>query len=83
MGMLRSKTYADNITVNGVLLGQPVIVNDSGDAYAPGDDITALWFAWDDSAFPTGVCEVVDGVLVVTPDETNPDRTDRVTDAST
>jgi hypothetical protein len=44
--------------VNGVLLGDPVEVD--------GDPAT---FEWDDAAFPTGVVDVVDGRLVVTPDE--------------
>lgn len=43
---------------NDVLLGTPVELD--------GDPAT---FEWDDAAFPNGECEVVDGVLVVTPDE--------------
>lgn len=43
---------------NGVLLGQPVELD--------GDPAT---YEWDDSAFPNGTCEVIDGELVVTADE--------------
>lgn len=65
--MLRSKTYADNLTIDGVLLGQPTIVNGSGVPYQPGDDIADLWFAWDDARIPSGVLEP-DGSI--TPDTT-------------
>ena len=59
MGTLRAFTSEpQGHTYNGVLLGDPVELDD--------DPAT---FEWDDSAFPDGVCEVVDGVLVVTPDE--------------
>lgn len=55
MGLLRSKTYTDNLTINDVLLGQPVIVNGNGQPFGPGDDIADLWFGWDDSRIPNGV----------------------------
>lgn len=59
MGTLRSTTPdPTGHTVNGVLLGDPVELD--------GDPAT---YEWDDSALPNGTCEVVDGVLVVTPDE--------------
>lgn len=67
MGTLRSFTNwtvnedgtpAEPVFVNGVQLGQPVELD--------GDPNT---FEWDDSAFPTGVVTVVDGVAEVTPDE--------------
>lgn len=59
MGTLRSTTPdPTGHTVNGVLLGEPVELD--------GDPST---FEWDDSALPNGACEVVDGELVVTPDE--------------
>ena len=45
-------------TVNGVLLGEPLELD--------GDPKTA---EFDDSAFPTGTVELVDGEVVVTPDE--------------
>ena len=43
---------------NGVTLGDPVELDD--------DPAT---FEWDDSRFPNGLCEVIDGELIVTPDE--------------
>ena len=59
MGTLRSLTTdPTGHTYKGVLLGEPVEID--------GDPAT---WEWDDSAFPSGTCEVVDGVLVVTPDE--------------
>jgi hypothetical protein len=58
MGTLRSTADCSGHSVNGVLLGDPVEVD--------GDPAT---FEWDDAAFPTGVVDVVDGRLVVTPDE--------------
>lgn len=54
MGTLRSATDVQGMTVNGVLLGEPVELD--------GDPNT---FEYDDSAFPNG--EIVDGVVV--PDE--------------
>ena len=59
MGTLRSSSSDPTGHVySGVTLGQPVEID--------GDPAT---FEWDDAAFPTGVCEVIDGELVVTPDE--------------
>ena len=59
MGTLRSLTTdPTGHTVNGVLLGEPVELD--------GDPST---YEWDDSAFPNGTVEVVDGKIVVTPDE--------------
>lgn len=59
MGTLRSTTQdPTGHTYNGVLLGDPVELD--------GDPNT---FEWDDSAFPNGTCEVVDGELVVAVDE--------------
>lgn len=58
MGTLRSLTTdPTGHTYNGVLLGEPVELD--------GDPST---YEWDDSAFPTGTVEVVDGEIVVTPD---------------
>lgn len=65
MGMLRSTIYQDGVVVNGVTLGEPVIVNVQGQPYAPGDDIASLRFGWDDARLPNG--EIVGGVVV--PDE--------------
>lgn len=42
---------------NGVLFGQPLEID--------GDPNTA---EYDDSAFPTGIVELVDGEIIVTPD---------------
>jgi hypothetical protein len=53
--MLRSKTYAENITINGVLLGQPTIVTAAGEPFTPGVSIEDLWFGWDDHRIPSGV----------------------------
>jgi hypothetical protein len=63
--MLRSKTYAVDTTIAGVLLGEPVIVTSDGHPFQPGDDIADLWFGWDDSLLPAG--ELVDGEVI--PDE--------------
>ncbi len=57
MGTLRSLTNVQGMTVNGVLLGDPVELD--------GDPAT---FEYDDSAFPAGTVEVVDGALVVVVD---------------
>jgi hypothetical protein len=66
MGLLRSKTYAENITINGVLLGQPTIVTAAGEPFTPGASMDDLWFGWDDQRIPSGVLR--DGEI--TPDET-------------
>ena len=59
MGTLRALTIEPRgYTVNGVTLGEPVELDD--------DPST---FEWDDSRFPNGACEVVDGELIVTVDE--------------
>ena len=60
MGTLRSLTdEPTGYVYNGVILGQPVELDD--------DPST---FEWDDGAFPTGTANVIDGELVVVPDET-------------
>lgn len=66
MGLVRSKKYAENITVNDVLLGQPTIVTATGEPFTPGANMDDLWFGWDDNRIPNGVLEE-DGT--VTPDE--------------
>jgi hypothetical protein len=59
MGTLRALTIdPKGYEFNGVTLGDPVELDD--------DPAT---FEWDDSRFPTGVCEVIDGELIVTVDE--------------
>ena len=59
MGTLRSFTPdPTGHTYNGVLLGEPVELD--------GDPAT---FEWDDAAFPNGTATVVDGELIVLPDE--------------
>lgn len=56
MGTLKSfNPDCQGHTYNGVLLGQPVELD--------GDPAT---YEWDDSAFPNGTCEVIDGELIVT-----------------
>jgi hypothetical protein len=62
MGLVRSKQYVENVTINDVLLGQPTIGNSDGTPFQPGDDMSNLWFLWDDSRIPTG--ELVDGEVV-------------------
>ena len=63
MGTLKSlTTQPQGHTYNGVLLGEPVELD--------GDPATA---EWDDSAYPNGMCEVVDGELIVTVDQDNLD----------
>jgi hypothetical protein len=59
MGLLRSKTYQQNITVNGVLLGQPTIVNEDGEPFTPGSNIEDLWFGWEDHRIPGGILEEI------------------------
>ena len=59
MGTLRSFTdEPTGYVYNGVILGQSVELDD--------DPHT---FEWDDGAFPYGTANVIDGVLVVVPDE--------------
>lgn len=59
MGTLRALTIdPQGYEFNGVTLGKPVELDD--------DPAT---FEWDDSRFPNGVCEVIDGELIVTVDE--------------
>lgn len=59
MGTLRAtSSEPQGQTFNGVLLGEPVEIDGNPETWE-----------WDDSAFPNGECEVVDGELVVTPDE--------------
>lgn len=59
MGTLRSTSpEPQGQTYNGVLLGEPVEIDGNPETYE-----------WDDSAYPNGECAVVDGELVVTPDE--------------
>jgi hypothetical protein len=59
MGTLRALTIdPQGYEFNGVTLGEPVELDD--------DPAT---FEWDDSRFPNGSCEVIDGELVVTLDE--------------
>jgi hypothetical protein len=59
MGTLRALTIdPQGYEFNGVTLGEPVELDD--------DPAT---FEWDDSRFPNGLCEVIDGELIVTPDE--------------
>jgi hypothetical protein len=59
MGTLRSLSdEPTGYVYNGVILGQPVELDD--------DPHT---FEWDDGAFPYGTANVIDGVLVVVPDE--------------
>ena len=76
MGTLRSYQWTETVhedgtvtktatcqgyAVNGVTLGEPLEID--------GDPSSA---EWDDSAFPTGECNIVDGVIVVTVDEVTP-----------
>jgi hypothetical protein len=68
VGLLRSKTYVEATVVNGVLLGQPVIVNERGETAGPGDDLNQCWWGWDDQRIPSGVLGD-DGEI--TPDETS------------
>jgi hypothetical protein len=55
MGTLRSTTDHSGLTVNGVLLGEPVEIDGNPET-----------FEWDDSAFPNGE---IDADGNVTPDE--------------
>lgn len=59
MGTLRALTIdPQGYVYNGVTLGEPVELDD--------DPST---FEWDDGKFPNGVCEVIDGELIVTVDK--------------
>ena len=59
MGTLRALTIEPKgYEFNDVILGKPVELDD--------DPST---FEWDDSRFPKGECEVVNGELIVRPDE--------------
>jgi hypothetical protein len=59
MGTLRSlSSEPTGYVYNGVILGNPVELDD--------DPHT---FEWDDTAFPYGTANVIDGELVVVPDE--------------
>lgn len=59
MGTLRASMIdPQGYVYNGVTLGDPVELDD--------DPCT---FEWDDSRFPNGSCEAIDGELVVTVDE--------------
>jgi hypothetical protein len=55
MGRLRAKTNRAGLTINGVQLGDPVILDANADPLGPGDTIAEAWFIWDDEAYPTGV----------------------------
>jgi hypothetical protein len=55
MGTLRSTADHSGLTVNGVLLGEPVEIDGNPETYE-----------WDDSAFPNGE---IDADGNVTPDE--------------
>lgn len=58
MGTLRSlSSEPTGYEYNGVILGQPVELDDDPNT-----------FEWDDGAFPYGTANVIDGVLVVVPD---------------
>lgn len=55
MGRILSKTYPENLAIDGVLLGQPTIVTATGEPFAPGDSLSELWFCWDDPRIPDQV----------------------------
>jgi hypothetical protein len=59
MGLLKSKTYVEGIVINGVLLGQPVIVNEHDEIAGPGDDLNQCWWGWDDHRIPGGILEEI------------------------
>lgn len=59
MGTLRALTIEpQGYEFHGVTLGEPVELDDD-----------PCPFEWDDSRFPNGVCEVIDGKLIVIVDE--------------
>lgn len=64
MGTLRSKTNHGGLTVNGILLGEPVILTADAQQLRPGDTMDAAWFSWDDSALPTGVLDADGNVTI-------------------
>lgn len=66
MGMIRSTSYVPPVVVNGVALGQPVILTDDNGTMRPqepGDSIAGLRFCWDDAALPNAEL-LPDGTLV-------------------
>lgn len=70
MGTLRSQVNHAGAEINGVTLGQPIApVHADGSPSQAGDSMADLFWAWDDSRLPGGTVELIDGELVVTPDE--------------
>lgn len=67
MGLLRSTQLSEadggyvpaakGCTVNGVLLGEPILLG-----------IAPIAFGWDDSRLVSGLVEIIDGQAVITPD---------------
>jgi hypothetical protein len=57
MGTLRSTTDHSGLTVNGVLLGEPVEIDGNPETYE-----------WDDSAFPNGEIDA-DGSIILDEEE--------------
>jgi hypothetical protein len=57
MGTLRSTTDHSGLTVNGVLLGEPVEIDGNLET-----------FEWDDSAFPNGEIDA-DGSIILDEEE--------------
>jgi len=55
MGRLRATTNRAGLSVNGVQLGEPVILSIDAEPLGPGDTISEAWFIWDDAAFGDGV----------------------------
>ena len=63
MGQIRSKVYAENVSINGVTLGQPVILKADGSPWGPGDSISSLYYTWDDGRIGDGEL-LEDGTVV-------------------
>jgi len=64
MGTLRSQTNHTGLVVNDVTLGDPIApVRPDGSPAQPGDSMADLFWAWDDSALPTGEL-LADGTIL-------------------
>ena len=66
MGMLKSKTNKQGVSVSGVTLGFPTIVREDGQPSQSGDVVADLWFGWSDSRLVDGTIDA-DGTITTTP----------------
>lgn len=73
MGTLRSTQWTETITEEGTIINTPTCRGYAYNGVTLGEPIeldgNPMTAEWNDGAFPDGICEVVDDILVVTPDE--------------